>query len=204
MKTKINSLKIWEIALLISLCLALCAGLTAHADQEELASQIVRLHVIAESDSPEDQALKLKVRDRVLEIMAPALKDAEDIDEVKSIISENLPRLQRAAESTLNAEGHKASAKATLSVENYPLRVYDEFSLPPGDYLSLRIILGEGKGENWWCVIFPPLCSSAVEYDAAFSELSDKASKLIVTEEKEYILKFRIIELYERIRTALK
>lgn len=205
MKTKSdNHLKIWELSLLIALCVSLCVGLKAHAEQQELASQLVRLHVIAESDSDEDQAVKLKVRDKVLEILTPELNEATSIDEAQEIIKETLPELKVAAENELNALGHNVGAKVTLTVENYPLRIYDGFSLPAGDYVSLRVILGEGKGHNWWCVVFPPLCMTAVEDRSAFSELSEDASKLIVQEDNGYILKFRIIEIYEKIRAALK
>lgn len=205
MKTKSdNKLKIWEISLLIALCLSLCAGIKAHADQQELASQIVRLHVIAESDSDEDQAVKLKVRDKVLEVLTPALADAKSIDEAKSIIADNLPALETAAEEELRDDGHDVGAKATLSVENYPLRVYNGFSLPAGDYVSLRVILGEGKGHNWWCVVFPPLCMTAVEDRDAFASLSEDSRELIVSEDGGYKLKFRIIEWFEYLRAVIK
>lgn len=198
-----NKLKIWELALLIALCVSLCTGLTSHAAQQELASQVVRLHIIAQSDSEQDQKIKLDVRDAVLDILTPALAETQDMDEAQEIISDRLPELEAAAEAALLAGGTPASAQAVLSVENYPLRVYDGFSLPAGDYVSLRIVLGEGEGHNWWCVVFPPLCMAAAEDEDAFSRLSDEAARLIVPDEDGYILKFRIIELYEKIRAAL-
>lgn len=203
MKTKNNNIKIWELSLLFGLCVSLCTGLWAHAQQQELSSQLVRLHIIAESDSDEDQALKLKVRDRILEFLTPSLEEAESVADAKSIITQNLDNLCKTAEGTMSDEGHTPAAKASLSVESYPTRMYDGFSLPAGDYLSLRIILGEGKGHNWWCVVFPPLCTTAVEDCEMFSELSDEASELIVAEDSEYRLRFRIIELFELLRRTL-
>lgn len=204
MKTKNNNnIKIWEVSLLFALCISLCTGLWAHAQQQELSSQVVRLHIIAESDGDEDQALKLKVRDRILQSLTPSLKDAKSVDDAKYIITQKLDNLSKTAEETMLAEGHTPAARAGLSIESYPTRNYDGFSLPAGDYLSLRIVLGEGKGHNWWCVVFPPLCTAAVEDREMFSELSEEASELIIAEEGEYRLKFRIIELFELLRHTL-
>lgn len=204
MRTKNNDrIKIWELSLLFALCFSLCTGLWAHAQQQELSSQLVRLHIIAESDSDEDQEVKLKVRDSVLEFLTPDLECAESIEDAQSIITQRLNDLCKTAKSTMSAEGHVPQALASLSVESYPTRMYDGFALPAGDYLSLRIVLGEGNGHNWWCVVFPPLCTTAVEDCEMLSTLSEEASELIINEESEYKLRFRIIELFELIRHGL-
>lgn len=204
MKTKNNdSIKIWELSLLFALCISLCTGLWAHAQQQKLSSQLVRLHIIAESDSDEDQALKLKVRDSVLELLTPALEEAEGVADAQTIIEQRLDELCEVAKKAMSEGGHVPKAEASLSVESYPTRMYDGFALPAGDYLSLRIILGEGKGHNWWCVVFPPLCMTAVEDSETFTGLSEDASELIVAEESEYRLRFRVIELFELLRHTL-
>lgn len=204
MKTKNNDrIKIWELSLLFALCISLCTGLWAHAQQQKLSSQLVRLHIIAESDSNEDQALKLKVRDRVLELLTPALEEAEGVADAQTIIEQRLDELREVAKKAMSEGGHIPKAEASLSVESYPTRMYDGFALPAGDYLSLRIILGEGKGHNWWCVVFPPLCMTAVEDSETFTGLSEDASELIVAEEGEYRLRFRVIELFELLRHTL-
>lgn len=205
MQTKYDGkLKIWELSLLIALCFSLGFALWAHAGQKELSSQLVRLHVIAESDSDEDQAVKLKVRDAVLEYLVPKLKTAGSVSAASGIITASLPDLGKTAEKVLSGEGHEAAAAATLSVESYPTRVYDGFALPAGEYLSLRIVLGEGRGHNWWCVVFPPLCMTSAEDEDAFSALSGDAQKLIMSDDGGYTLKFRLIEWYELLRAALK
>lgn len=204
MQTKDGKLKIWELSLLIALCLSMGFALWAHAGQKELSSQLVRLHVIAESDSDEDQAVKLKVRDAVLEYLVPKLKTAGSVSDASNIITDNLPNLGETAEKVLSGEGHESSAAATLSVESYPTRVYDGFALPAGEYLSLRIVLGAGRGHNWWCVVFPPLCMTSAEDEDAFSALSGEAKKLILSDDGGYTLKFRLIEWYELLRAALK
>ncbi|NLW64681.1 MAG: stage II sporulation protein R [Clostridiales bacterium] len=204
MKTKNNDrIKIWELSLLFALCISLCTGLWAHAQQQKLSSQLVRLHIIAESDSDEDQALKLKVRDSVLELLTPALEEAEGVADAQTIIEQRLDELREVAKKAMSEGGHIPKAEASLSVESYPTRMYDGFALPAGDYLSLRIILGEGKGHNWWCVVFPPLCMTAVEDSETFTGLSEDASELIVAEEGEYRLRFRVIELFELLRHTL-
>ena len=196
-------LKIWEISLLFALCVSLFTGLFARAEQEQLSSELIRLHVVANSDTGSDQAAKLKVRDSVLTLLTPMLEGVSDTQAAKEVINGALPLLCSQARSSLKREGKYYSVKALLCVESYPTREYSGFALPSGDYISLKIILGEGRGHNWWCVVFPPLCMSSVENEDAFSGLSEDSAKLITCSGGEYRLKFRIIELYEELRQAL-
>ena len=196
-------IRILEASLLIALCISLYAGLWARAGQQRLAGELVRLHVAAASDSEIDQAIKLKVRDSVLECLKPLLDGAQCIDEALEIIKNQLPSLERAARAALIAKGGRQDVSATIRVENFPTRVYGGFALPAGDYVSLNINLGEGSGRNWWCVIFPPLCLVATQDYKAFSDLSDRSSALIRTNDGRYVLKFRMIELFEGIRAVL-
>ena len=202
MKKTDSRLQIWESALLISLCFTLLSGLWAQSAQAKLSREIVRLHVIAESDSERDQEIKLKVRDAVLEYLEPKLADAKGADEANSIINEELKAISAIAQSTAMLEGRRCAAEAGISIEHYPSRVYESFSLPAGDYVSLRVVLGEGRGQNWWCVVFPPLCLESAQSETAFSELSDENARLITSDTGEYVLKFRIIELFEFLRGA--
>ncbi|MGI5986025.1 MAG: stage II sporulation protein R [Clostridiales bacterium] len=196
-------LKIWEISLLFALCATLFTGLFARAEQQQLAGQLVRLHVIANSDSESDQHAKLSVRDSVLQELTPMLEGISDINEAEIVISEEIPKLCQSARQSLKRFGKYYPVSAKLCLENYPTRNYDGFALPAGDYISLQIILGEGKGRNWWCVVFPPLCMTSVEDEDAFYGMSQESAKLIQTVDSEYRLKFRIIELYDQIRNAL-
>lgn len=196
-------LKIWEVSLLFALCVTLCTGLFAKAEQQQLAGELIRLHVIANSDSESDQRAKLNVRDNALEILAPLLEEITSVDDAEKIIRDALPQLSRDAKQSLLLDGKFYSAKAELCVEQYPTREYDGFALPAGDYVSLKIILGKGEGHNWWCVVFPPLCMTSVQDEDAFSGLSSESAKLITYDGSEYRLKFRIIELYEQLRQSL-
>jgi len=206
MKTRDNSkLKKWELALLLALCLSLCAGMWAQREQRELADKMIRLHVIASSDSAEDQALKLEVRDLVLARLRPLLKGKDSVEEARAAIEEFLPRLEEDAKRFLESRGADSRVAVTLGREYYPTRTYDSFSLPAGEYDSLRVILGEGRGENWWCVVFPPLCVSVVQAEAAEISGLDLDDVALITEENEgYVLKFRIIELWSSLVSRIR
>ena len=181
--------KIWETAALLALCVTLLGGVWAQGRQNELSGKLLRLHVIAHSDEPEEQALKLRVRDAVLDYLSPLLADAADRDAARDIIESELENVRSAAESA--SEGR--AVRVTLGQERYPLRQYEGFTLPAGTYESLRVVLGEGAGQNWWCIVFPPLCIEAVEGDRLQSVMG-REDYGIVTEEEGYILRFRLIE----------
>ena len=186
-----SRMKIWEVSLLLALCFSLCLGTWAQAKQSSLSSSLVRLHVIAVSDDEYEQSLKLRVRDGVLSYISPKLRNVESAQQAQEIIKNELDGIKAAAESS--AEGR--SVEVTLSQEYYPTRNYEKFSLPAGKYQSLRVILGEGEGHNWWCVVFPPLCISAAEQEQAVESMSEDM-RGIVTEEDGYEYKFRILELW--------
>lgn len=153
----------------IELALALCmAFLFAYAawvslSQQTLADGLLRLHVIANSDSVQDQQVKLLVRDRVLEVTEPLLTEADDQDEVRRILSEHLQQITDAAQQVLTDQGMPYQLSTQMATEYYPTRAYDTFSLPAGQYTGLKIRLGAASGHNWWCVVFPPLCTDAAQ-----------------------------------------
>lgn len=193
-----KNLRAWEIALLSALCLTLCVGLWAQREQEELSSQVLRLHVLAVDDSEAEQALKLRVRDAVLAELEPALAGVTERDEARSIIAANLPQIAQAAASA--AEGRRVSV--SLGPESYPLRHYGGCTLPAGTYESLRVVLGEGGGQNWWCVVFPQFCLSASCAEQAQSVMNPDGFALISGEEG-YELRFRIVELWGELQRLL-
>jgi stage II sporulation protein R len=192
-----SKLKKWETAALIALCVTLLSGVWAQRTQARLSSKLVRLHVIAASDEDGEQALKLRVRDSVLEYLTPLLQDANERGGAIEIITANLTGIENAATSA--SEGRAISV--TLGTEHYPTRDYASFSLPAGDYESLRITIGEGEGRNWWCVVFPQLCIGAATdlREAAAAVLDENEIALISEENEGYIIKFRLIELWDRL-----
>lgn len=191
-----NKLKIWETALLAAMCVTLCTAVWAQARQNSISKSLIRLHVIAVSDDDGEQAIKLKVRDAVLEYISPKLEESVSVEKSKQIIGDELLNIQQAAETA--AEGRKISV--CLGLENYPTRAYDGFTLPAGRYTSLRVILGDGEGHNWWCVVFPPVCLDAAE-EKISSALCPEDVK-IVTEADGYVIKFRLVELWGSLVTA--
>lgn len=196
-----NRLYRWELALLLALCISFCVGTWAQAAEEELSGQLIRLHVIAASDSEEDQALKLQVRDAVLEHLAPLLKDVREIADAREILRAEQANLRRTAAETAKAAGRPCSVSVGLGTEPYPTREYEDFSLPAGTYLSLRVILGDGQGQNWWCVVYPPLCTSAVQTVPA---LNEETAGLIQQSEQKYIVRFRILEWWGNLKQMLE
>ncbi len=191
-------LKTWELAALCALCVSLCVGTWAQGRQRDISSTLVRLHVIAASDETAEQELKLRVRDNVLEYLTPVLDKAESPEEAQRIINGELTSIKAAAEACAGGR----SVSVTLGQEYYPTREYEGFTLPAGQYQSLRVILGEGKGHNWWCVVFPPLCVSAAEQNKALDAMSEPERGLI-TEADGYELRFRIVELWGELMELL-
>lgn len=199
-------LKRVEIVLMVAAALVLMSGALALQTQDQLADKVVRLHVLANSDSEEDQALKLRVRDRVLERATELLEQSADRQEAEALLRGNLLELENLAAEEIAAAGYDYPVTAELTDTTFPTREYDGFTLPAGEYLALRIVIGEGAGQNWWCVVFPPLCTTAsadVPTSALAAGLTQEDVNLI-TEEPGYVLKFKTVELWERLRAALE
>ncbi|MGI6029047.1 MAG: stage II sporulation protein R [Candidatus Heteroscillospira sp.] len=187
-----------ETAMLLALCITLLLALWGRRDQTLLSESLIRLHVIAVSDDSYEQELKLRVRDAVLLHTQELLEGITDAQEAGDVLSGNLSSIKAAAESA--AEGR--AVRVTLSEESYPTRYYEGFALPAGRYNSLRVMLGEAGGQNWWCVIFPPLCTAA-SADAAQAALGEQGKALVTQDGTEYVLRFRAMELWGELRNAL-
>ena len=193
MKNK-SKLKPFETALLLALSASLLAGAWASAKGGHIASGLVRLHVVAASDEPVEQAVKLEVRDSVLEYLEPKLESAASAAGAREIIASELEGIASAAERS--ARGRAVTV--TLGEEYYPTREYESFSLPAGRYQSLRVTLGEGEGRNWWCVVFPPLCLEAAS-EEAFAALDGGTRAIISEDSPGVVFKFRVVELWNEL-----
>lgn len=198
----------WELALLLGLAAAMLLGLWLDGTQAGLREKVLRLHVIANSDSEEDQTLKLKVRDEILELAEEWYEPDDDRESAERKLTANLGRLAEAGAAVVQAEGYDYPVTATLEDAWFPTKRYTDFSLPSGEYRALRIVIGEGGGENWWCVVFPPLCLDSVTEEVAVSAaaggLSEREVRLITGESEGYILKFKAIEWWEAIKHRLE
>lgn len=191
-----------EIALLLALAATLLWGAASLHRQETLSRKMIRLHVIANSDSDADQALKLQVRDAVLARATELLTQTSDMTDAWSRLEDALPALEQTASAVC---GGAYPVRAELAETEFPLKEYDGFALPAGRYPALRVIIGAGAGRNWWCVVYPPLCTTActdMERVAIDAGLDGNDVKLI-REEEGYILRFRAVELWQRLRQCL-
>ena len=181
-------------ALAICLILSVCGF---HGTCEGIRQNAVRLHVLANSDSAEDQALKRKVRDAILD--ATVDWDATTPAEARRLAQESLPRLQAVAEQTVAAEGYDYPVAVEMGRTYFPTRQYDTVTLPAGNYEAVRVLIGAGEGQNWWCVLFPPLCvGAATDRRQATSLWSDSQQDLVENGDR-YVVKFKVVEWVQKI-----
>ena len=198
-------LKRWETALMMALCVTVLCGAAVLREQRQLADRLIRLHVIANSDSEDDQALKLDIRDRVVEELGALLDGVTERGAAIDIITENMDAVIRAASGEISARGYDYGVSAAVGTESFPTREYDTFTLPAGRYESLRVEIGQAGGQNWWCVVFPPLCAdSADDAKAALNALSADGISLIAEDSSDYKIKFKMLEWMEKARLLLQ
>ena len=175
--------------------------------------KLIRFHVIANSDTDEDQALKLKVRDAVIDYLQPKLENSNSIQESEKIIKKEYKNLERISKNIISKNGYDYNVKVGLQYSNFPAKQYSSVVLPAGKYKALKIIIGEGAGKNWWCVMFPPLCfvdvSSGVVPDSSKELLQNNMSEEdydLITDDNsssELTFKFKLVELFENWRLQL-
>ena len=177
------------------------------ADRQMLRDQLIRLHVVGESNSEEDQAVKLQVKNAVVEYLNTAMEDISDVEQAKCFVQENLPKLQAVANETLVSLGIQPTAVATFCKEEFGRRVYDTFTLPSGVYDALRITIGQGEGRNWWCVVFPTLCTGAtieeLESVAAGAGFSDSLTGAI-SQGEGYEVRFFFLDMLGKLENILR
>lgn len=168
-----------------------------------IADEIIRFHVIANSDSDEDQALKLAVKNTLVKELAPYLKEASSKEAAKKIISDKLEYIKELAVNTIQQQGCSYPVKVSLEECYFPLKVYGEYAFPPGYYEALKVEIGNASGKNWWCVMFPPLCFIDDTYSIVDDSSGKKLKYLLSEEEYESLkindapvkIKFRLLEL---------
>lgn len=198
-----------EKAILCALLTAVAAmtltGYSVFASQcQDIRQKVFRLHILANSDSPADQALKLKVRDRILASSATLFSASGDKAQAEAGARANLPQIEAIARDELRKDGSSESVRAEVVHMYFNTRTYGNVTLPAGDYDALRILIGSGKGHNWWCVLFPPLCLPSAEDDSQSraQKLDDviggpETAAVVNNNGTEYVLKFKTVELFE-------
>lgn len=192
----------------------LSVKLAAYSDNvsRDISDNLLRLHVIANSDSQEDQELKLKVRDKILEYVQRILEESSDIQETITLVNNNIGDIIKLAKDEVAANGETYAVTAGIGNYPFPTKTYGDVALPAGYYQALRVVIGEGDGGNWWCVLFPPLCF----VDASRGKVPDSVKKdlqEVLTEEEYNLLvisdedrdlpikvKFKVVEFFQETK----
>ncbi len=200
---KRNGFSRFEGALLAGLAAAILVSSVGTRLQAGLAEKVLRLHVIANSDSAGDQALKLAVRDSVLARVEALTRDADSAEKARRAVEAGMSDIRRAAEETVAAAGRDDTINLTLGESYFPTKQYGDFALPAGRYDALRVVIGAGEGKNWWCVLFPPFCTAAVFADTAAAAGLGEEEIRFLTADGGYELRFRLAEWVSLLRERL-
>lgn len=190
--------------LIKSLCIAfvltvIYSVIPFQAECEQISNEVFRLHILANSDSEEDQSLKLRVRDSLLRYTDKLFSEAENSDEAERIARDNLESLRAVAQREVYANGYDYKVKAEVVNMYFNTRYYERYTMPAGMYDALRITIGSGEGHNWWCVMYPSICiSSAVETDKRVEDTFSQNQQEIV-KGNEFKYKFKVVEIFEKI-----
>lgn len=195
-----------ELSVLCGLIIAVLLSITSFgASCKHIRNAVLRMHVIANSDSAEDQAVKLKVRDAVLAAGKDVFDGSVTAADAETVLDSEKQVLQTAAETVLRENGFDYGVRVEIGKDFFNTRTYDgKVTLPAGEYEAVRVILGEGNGQNWWCVMFPPLCLPAAEADAEIGDVLPKNEAEITERNPRYEARFKIIEIFEKLSEKTK
>lgn len=193
-----------EAAVALGLVISIVVSIVSFAAEcVNVREDVVRLHILANSDSGEDQAVKLLVRDALLECGSELFSGAVTVERATKVLQENAGDLIAVAEKVLHENGFDYGATITLTTEYFSTRSYEEFTLPAGEYLAVRVLLGEGEGHNWWCVMFPPLCLPAASKNTDLDAVFGESGAEIVKTQGKYEMRFKIVEIFEKLKEKI-
>lgn len=193
-----------KISVTVGIVVAILFSICSFAKtSEEIRSDVLRLHVIANSDTSVDQNLKLRLRDYILQEGKDIFNGSVNVENAVEKIEPVLPELEKSAKEFVNRAGFDYDVKISLSNEYFTTRTYETVTLPAGKYLALRIVIGSGEGHNWWCVMFPPMCVPAADKkDEIENVFSEKEIKLVESKPK-YEPRFKVVEIYEQLKEII-
>ena len=193
-----------KISITVGIVVAILFSICSFAKtSEEIRSDVLRLHVIANSDTSVDQNLKLRLRDYILQEGKDIFNGSVNVENAVENIEPVLPELEKSAKAFVNQAGFDYDVKISLSNEYFTTRTYETVTLPAGKYLALRVVIGSGEGHNWWCVMFPPMCVPAADKkDEIENVFSEKEIKLVESKPK-YEPRFKVVEIYEQLKEII-
>lgn len=198
LKAKIN------LSVCIAVCVSVLFSIISFADtSEKIRNEVLRLHVLANSDTKEDQELKLKVRDAILEAGDDIFDGTITIDDAKERIAPRIDYLTAVAENTIRKNGFDYDVFIYLNDEYFSTRTYEYVTLPAGKYMALKVIIGNGEGHNWWCVMFPPMCISAADEEKELENVLSSDEISLVKKNPVFEPRFKIVEIFESIKAKL-
>lgn len=197
-------LQLVEISVTVALVLSIVLPFIGFGIQcEDIRNNVIRLHILANSDSSEDQAVKLLVRDAVLNCDEKIFSGEINIENVEEIFNANKDRIKDIANAVLDANGFDYKSRVSITEEYFSTRTYEKFTLPAGRYTALKIVLGNGEGHNWWCVMFPPLCLPAASKNTQLYVVFGENGAEIVSNAEKYEMKFKFVEIFEMIKDKI-
>lgn len=193
-----------KISVTVGIVVAILFSICSFAKtSEEIRSDVLRLHVIANSDTSVDQNLKLRLRNYILQEGKDIFNGSVNVENAVEKIEPVLPELEKSAKAFVNQAGFDYDVKISLSNEYFTTRTYETVTLPAGKYLALRVVIGSGEGHNWWCVMFPPMCVPAADKkDEIENVFSEKEIKLVESKPK-YEPRFKVVEIYEQLKEII-
>ncbi len=198
-------LKLVEIAFFLSLFICIFSCLSFENDCKGIRKEIMRLHVIANSDSEADQTLKLDVRDSILEKSKELFGTQNNISDATEILKSKKQALIKTADEVIKKAGYNYKARVEIAESYFPTRQYDSVTLPAGYYKSVRVILGEGKGKNWWCVLFPPMClPAAAKGEINLNDVLTQSQMKLVKSDPRFEVRFWIVEKLQNLKRSHK
>lgn len=195
----------WVRALALALGISLIVSIGRFGGEcADIRNEVLRLHVLANSDSAEDQALKLKVRDTVLEYAAGLFDNAANEQQAYAAAADAVQEIERAAQQRVLDEGYTYPVTVELTDMYFTTRTYDTVTLPAGDYQAVRVSIGDAKGKNWWCVVFPPLCVASATDAATLDDVLTAPQQDIVQNSGRYTVRFKVVEWWEGLLSRLR
>lgn len=193
-----------KISICVSMIVAIIFSICSFAKtSQEIRSDVLRLHVIANSDSSVDQNLKIRLRDFLLEEGKSIFNGSVNVENAVKKIEPQIPTLEKSAKEFIQASGFDYDVKISLSREYFTTRTYETVTLPAGRYLALRVVIGAGEGHNWWCVMFPPMCVPAADKKDEIENVFTEDEIKLVESSPKYEIRFKVVEICEEIKESL-